>query len=129
VIVHVNWHAAFGARGIVGLIWALIWLKFGKEGPITSSSDSSEDKPNIPYLRLVLTRTFIGCCLSTFGAYWVMSVALTWLTPFIVKGLGYSQTTAGWISILPWIEGTTVLIGTATLSQQLCSITCNISVL
>jgi predicted MFS family arabinose efflux permease len=119
LIVHLNWHAAFGALGFVGLSWAMIWLRFGKDGPITSSSKSLDDEPNVPYLRLLLTRTFIGCSLSTFGAYWVMSVALTWLTPFIVKGLGYSQSTAGWISILPWVEGTTVLIGTALLSEYL----------
>ena len=48
-----------------------------------------------------------------------MSVSLTWFTPFIVKGLGYSQQTAGWITILPWVEGTTVLLLTALLSQYL----------
>jgi MFS transporter, ACS family, D-galactonate transporter len=121
LIVHFNWHTAFGALGVVGLLWAMIWLRFGKDGPITSSSNFLDEEPNVPYLRLLLTRTFIGCSLSTFGAYWVMSVALTWLTPFIVKGLGYSQSTAGWISIFPWVEGTTVLIGTALLSQRLMS--------
>ena len=119
LIVHFNWHTAFGALAAIGLFWAFIWLKFGKEGPLTSSANSLIDEPTVPYIRLLLTKTFIGCCLSTFGAYWVMSVSLTWLTPFIVKGLGYSQSTAGWITILPWVEGTTVLFGTATISQYL----------
>ena len=71
------------------------------------------------YRRLLSSPTFIGCCLSTFGAFWVMSVSLTWFTPFIVKGLGYSQSTAGWLTVLPWLEATAVLLGSATLSQNM----------
>jgi len=63
------------------------------------------------------SRTFIGCCAATFGAYWALSLGLTWFTPFIVKGLGFSQQDAGWISILPWMFGAAVVLLTGWVSQ------------
>src|SRR6185437_1420520 len=46
-----------------------------------------------------------------------LSLGLTWFTPFIVKGLGFSQKDAGWISILPWVFGATVVLLTGWISQ------------
>src|SRR6201991_946629 len=34
VIVNHSWHYAFGALGVVGLIWVCAWLALGKEGPL-----------------------------------------------------------------------------------------------
>src|SRR4029077_10084414 len=73
----------------------------------------------VPYFRLLTSRTFIGCCAASFGAYWALSLGLTWFTPFIIKGLGFSQTDAGWISILPWIFGACVVLITGWASQAL----------
>ena len=55
----------------------------------------------------------------TFGAYWALSLGLTWFTPFIVNGLGFSQKDAGWISILPWVFGAVVVLLTGWISQVL----------
>src|SRR6185437_11572425 len=46
-----------------------------------------------------------------------LSLGLTWFTPFIVKGLGFSQKDAGWISILPWVFGATTVLLTGWISQ------------
>ena len=56
---------------------------------------------------------------ATFGAYWALSLGLTWFTPFIVKGLGFSQSQAGYVSILPWVFGATVVILTGGLAGML----------
>ena len=45
------------------------------------------------------------------------SLGLTWFTPFIIKALGFTQQQAGWISVLPWIFGATVSLGTGAISQ------------
>ena len=103
VIVNHSWHYAFGALGVVGLMWVVAWLILGKEGPLVQTVAMAAAEPRIPYFQLLTSRTFIGCCAATFGAYWALSLGLTWFTPFIVKGLGFSQQDAGWISILPWI--------------------------
>src|SRR6201995_4052144 len=105
VIVNHSWHYAFGALGVVGLIWGAAWFVLGKEGPLTQTAAVAGAAPRIPYVRLLTSRTFIGCCAATFGAYWALSLGLTWFTPFIIKGLGFSQKDAGWISILAWVFG------------------------
>jgi len=118
LIVHYDWHYAFGALGIVGLMWVVAWLVLGGEGPLTESGPT-EVEPRIPYSQLLTSRTFVGCCAATFGAYWALSLGLTWFTPFIVKGLGFSQTAAGWISILPWVFGAVVVLLTGWVSQAM----------
>jgi MFS transporter, ACS family, D-galactonate transporter len=119
LIVHYNWHYAFGALGFVGLIWVVVWLALGKEGPLVPDAVTAAEEPRIPYLRLLTSRTFVGCCAATFGAYWALSLGLTWFTPFIVKGLGFSQSDAGLISILPWICGAVVVLLAGWISQVL----------
>jgi MFS family permease len=117
VIVNHSWHYAFGALGVVGLIWVCAWLALGKEGPLEDTQVLAVTEPKIPYVQLLTSRTFLGCVIATFGAYWALSLGLTWFTPFIVKGLGFSQSQAGFISILPWVFGATIVILTGWISQ------------
>jgi predicted MFS family arabinose efflux permease len=119
IIVNRSWHWAFGALGIVGLIWVALWLLFGQEGPLEAKPAPGLTLERVSYARLLLSPTFIGCCLATFGAYWALSLGLTWFTPFIIKGLGFTQQQAGWISILPWIFGATVSIAAGAISQAM----------
>ena len=119
IIVNYSWHWAFGALGIVGLVWAGAWLILGKEGPLEARAPSGGAVEHVPYFRLLTAPTFIGCCIATFGAYWALSLGLTWFTPFIIKGLGFSQAQAGWISILPWVFGATIVILSGWLSQAM----------
>ena len=119
MIVNYDWHYAFGTLGVVGLMWVVAWLIMGQEGPLVQTATVADAEPRIPYFQLLTSRTFVGCCAATFGAYWALSLGLTWFTPFIVKGLGFSQTDAGWISILPWVSGAVVVLLTGWVSQVL----------
>jgi MFS family permease len=117
VIVNYSWHYAFGALGIAGLMWMAAWLVFGKEGPLVPTAAMAASETRIPYFDLLTSRTFVGCVAATFGAYWALSLGLTWFTPFVVKGLGYSQQQAGFISILPWVFGAAIVLLTGWISQ------------
>jgi MFS family permease len=117
VIVNHSWHYAFGALGVVGLIWVCAWLALGKEGPLEDTKALAANEPKIPYIQLLTSRTFLGCVIATFGAYWALSLGLTWFTAFIITGLGFSQQEAGYISILPWVFGATIVILTGWISQ------------
>ena len=117
VIVNHSWHYAFGALGVVGLMWVVAWLVMGKEGPLVQTVAMAAADPRVPYFQLLTSRTFIGCCAATFGAYWALSLGLTWFTPFIVQGLGFSQKDAGWISVLPWVFGAAIVLLTGWVSQ------------
>jgi MFS family permease len=117
IIVNHDWHYAFGALGVVGLLWVVAWLALGKEGPLEDRKVVAAAERKIPYFQLLTSRTFIGCCAATFGAYWALSLGLTWFTPFIVKGLGFSQKEAGLISILPWVFGAAIVLLSGWVSQ------------
>jgi MFS family permease len=119
LIVNYSWHYAFGALGVVGLMWALAWLIMGKEGPLVQTVAMAAAEPRIPYFQLLTSRTFIGCCAATFGAFWALSLGLTWFTSFIIEGLGFSQKDAGWITILPWVFGAITVLLTGWISQVL----------
>ncbi len=120
VIVNYSWHQAFGVLGVLGLIWCVAWFALGKEGPIADKVVAvTATAPKVPYRRLLTSRTFIGAVLASFGAYWALVLGLTWFTPFIVAGLGFSQKDAGWISILPWVFGAADVLLTGWISQVL----------
>jgi len=119
LIFHYSWHYAFGALGVVGALWVAAWLMLGKEGPLVETTAVRATEPRVPYLQLLTSRTFIGCCGATFGAYWALSLGLTWFPSFIVEGLGFSQRDVGWISTLPWVFGATMVLLTGWISQVL----------
>jgi predicted MFS family arabinose efflux permease len=119
IVVHHSWHYAFGALGVVGLMWVVAWLIMGKEGPQVQTVAMAKTDPRVPYSQLLTSRTFIGCCAATFGAYWALSLGLTWFTPFIVEGLGFSQMDAGLVSVLPWVFGAVIVLLTGWISQVL----------
>ena len=119
IIVHHSWHYAFGALGVVGLMWVAAWLVMGREGPLVQTVAMAAADPRVPYFQLLTSRTFIGCCAATFGAYWALSLGLTWFTSFAIEGLGFSQSDAGWITVLPWVFGAVIVLLTGWLSQVL----------
>jgi MFS family permease len=119
MIVNHTWHYAFGALGVIGLLWGVAWLIMGEEGPLVQTVAMAKADPKLPYSQLLTSRTFIGCCAATFGAYWALSLGLTWFPSFIVEGLGFTQQDVGWISILPWVFGATIVLLTGWISQVL----------
>ena len=117
IIVNHSWHYAFGALGVVGLMWVVAWLVMGKEGPLVQTVAMAAADPRVPYFQLLTSRTFIGCCAAAFGAYWALSLGLTWFTSFIIEGLGFTQKDAGLITVLPWVFGAAIVLLAGWISQ------------
>jgi hypothetical protein len=80
-VVHYSWHWAFGALGIIGLSWVGGWLFMGSEGPLAEKPAAAEAGHTLPYFCLLTAPTFLGCCTAWFGAYWSLSLGLTWFMP------------------------------------------------
>jgi MFS transporter, ACS family, D-galactonate transporter len=121
VIVNYSWHWAFGVLGITGLLWTLAWILFGQEGVLSEASESirSLGGQRVPYRDLLLSPTIIGSWCAFFGAYWGLSLAISWQTPYLVNALGFSQSEVGLISALPWGFGVVLVIGLGWYSQRL----------
>ena len=120
IIVNHSWHWAFGALGIVGLMWSVLWLIYGREGTLVDPPVSDAGgKEHVPYRYLLTCPSIIAACCAGFASYWGLALGLTWFTSYLVAGLGYTQNVGGNLSILPWIFGLVVVISGGYISQRL----------
>jgi len=120
IITKYSWHHAFGALGVAGLLWVVAWAIFGKEGEIKDTpiaGGSSSDQ--VPYSLLLLNPTNLASWASYFGAYFGLALVLSWFTPYLIKGLGFSQQTAGYMTMLPFVGGFFVVIASSMLSERM----------
>ena len=121
IIVHYSWHWAFGALGIAGLLWSGLWLVFGREGTLVDmpvKSDAGQET-RVPYRYLLTCPTIMAACCTGFATYWGLALGVTWLTSYLVEGLGYSQTVGGNLTVLPWISGFFVVMLGGWISQRM----------
>ena len=120
-IVHYSWHWAFGVLGVVGLAWSAAWLVLGREGPLAAAgaNKAARTQQRVPYRLLLLSPTMIGCWCASFGAQWGLSLALSWLGAFFIKGLGLSQGSIGLLGALPAGLSVILVISAGWGSQRL----------
>jgi MFS transporter, ACS family, D-galactonate transporter len=119
VIVRYSWHWAFGVLGVAGLLWTAAWLALGSEGPLTATAQPAAAGDRVAYGRLLLSPTILACWCASFGAQWGLSLALSWLGAFLIKGLGLPQGSIGLLGALPAGVAVVVVIGGGWLSQRL----------
>jgi MFS family permease len=121
VIETMSWHWAFGLLGAAGLLWVAAWALLGREGSIATTvvRHSGRSIERVPYTRLLLNGTVLASFAAGFGAYWGLSLLIGWFTPYLIKGLGYTQKEASWITILPWAAGPFVSVFAGWFSQRL----------
>ncbi|MFE7947236.1 MFS transporter [Streptomyces sp. NPDC057426] len=125
VIQHHGWRSAVAAVALVGVVWALLWIPFGGEGPYATASDT-EHRPagpagglGTPYRRILATRTWIGATAAYFGTYWVIAFALVWLPSYLQDALGYTSAGSTRVLMLVWGLGGVVVLGQAGLTGWL----------
>jgi MFS family permease len=125
VIVRWTWHWAFGLLGLVGLAWCALWLVFGREGSLDDGSakarDAAQSSARVGYGQLLLSPTILACWAASFGANWALSLALSWLGAYFVKGLGFPQSSIGFLGALSAGSTAVAMLATGWYSQRLLS--------
>jgi len=117
VITHLSWRWAFGVLGVLGLLWALAWLALGAEGEIAEPEQSSRSA-HVPYTRLLFNGTTLATFVSGFGGYWGTTLIFTWFTPYLIKGLGFPLSEAGWLTTVPALAMIVAMGAGAYVSQM-----------
>ena len=117
LVVNLSWHWAFGVIGVLTLLWTLVWLLVGKEGPLEDRE--AEGTVRVPYRRLLSNPTLLAAWLCGFGGYWGVALLVSWFTPYIVEGLGFSQREAGYMSTAPWATSIFIAILCSMWSERL----------
>jgi ACS family D-galactonate transporter-like MFS transporter len=128
VIVRWTWHWAFGSLGLIGLIglaWCALWLVFGREGSLDNESVEAKDvvrsSLRVGYAQLLLSPTILACWAASFGANWALSLALSWQGAYLIKGLGLTQSSIGFLGALPAVGSAVAMLATGWYSQRLLS--------
>lgn len=118
-----SWRWAYGAVGIAGLVWCAIWLLVGREGalPVVVKNDSGSAIERLPYSALIFNPTILAVMVTSFGAYWGLSVVIAWFNPFLVAALGMDPTAASVVASFPWAIGAVFVVGVGWFSQSLLS--------
>jgi ACS family D-galactonate transporter-like MFS transporter len=120
IVVSHGWHAAFGALGVAGLLWACLWLLFSREGPLDRPVDVDIGSVRaIPYRKLLLSRTAVGVFIAGFAAYWIIALNLVWLANYLIRGLHIAPASAAWVITLPSIMQMVLAPSLAYVSQRL----------
>ncbi len=120
IITTYNWHYAFGALGIIGLVWVIVWAVLGEEGRIEDpATEGAAATIPAPYRDLLLNPTNLASWCAYFSAYFGLALVLSWFTPYLVKGLGFDQATAGKLTALPFLVSFFVLPTGSWLSQHM----------
>ncbi|MFI8994010.1 MFS transporter [Streptomyces sp. NPDC053542] len=128
VIDHWGWRWAFGVVGLVGLLWAAVWLRYGKEGPLappvggrrTPERVSSGAAPvaGVPYRKLLLSGTWLAAALGSFAAYWTLSAGLTWSADYFQEVGGLSLRGASLLIMLSALSKGAAMLAHGALVQR-----------
>jgi MFS family permease len=118
-----GWRANFYLLAAVGLVWAVLWLFLGREGRIDAQAPqtaaSASDPKRVPYRKLLLDRTVLGCFLLHFVAYLCLALSLTWLPAYLQRGLGFTNIQSGQIYALIVAVGVPAAIFVSWIAQRM----------
>lgn len=121
IITSISWQAAYVVLGVVGLVWAVIWAKFGREGTETTGGNKRPTAAlgRVPYRKLFLNMTSVGIGLSEFGVYWGMVLVIAWFPAYLQIGLGLPPQQVYIFATVPWLLSPPIVMSASTISQRL----------
>ncbi|MGY0498350.1 MFS transporter [Nocardia sp. FBN12] len=105
-----GWRWCFGVMGIAGLVWAVLWLCIGREGPFDKKPEHSKPpvpmvdapdvgvvgtEPEVSYWRVFATPTWLCFAFAGFACYFVTALLTTWLPTYLESIQGMSTITTG----------------------------------
>lgn len=96
VIEQFGWRMAYLGLAVLGLLWMLLWLAFGREGTQVEEQPKHAEQPLPGYRRLLLNRTFLGITLVGFMGFLPNALVYSWVPVYLQKGLDLTAMQSGY---------------------------------
>ncbi|MGF6778665.1 MFS transporter [Paraburkholderia sp. GAS334] len=127
---HLGWRMNFMLLGVIGALWSVLWLLFGKEsrpeahtvqrdGLQTALKIGADQSARLPYRTILGSPAVLLVFLLGFATYWTTGLVLTWLPAYLQKGLGFDAVTAGRMFSMTVMFTTPYTIALSWFSQRL----------
>jgi MFS family permease len=122
-----GWRAAFLSLAAAGLLWLAFWLPTWKLGPYGGEAAKgathieADKEPNVPWVKVLTSGTFVGAWLASMPMYALVAAVLTFLPSYFEKGLGFTRVQAGSMFGFPSITSMIALIAMTFISDRLIS--------
>src|SRR5262245_55393761 len=121
VTLHFGWHGAFAVAAGAAVVWVVLWLILGDEGPEDARAiETVSGLPeHVPYRRLLTSRTITGIIVLFFVSYGSVALTISWLPLYLREGLGYDAVTVGGLATLPYIGGAVLMLAAGAISRAM----------
>lgn len=118
LIAQVGWRMAYLALALIGLVWMLLWLAFGREGTQVDEVASNTGQALPGYRRLLLNRTFLGITLIGFMGFLPNALVYSWVPVYLQKGLSMTAMQSGYVVMGVTLAVILCNLGVSALSQR-----------
>lgn len=120
----IGWRNTYVALGLIGIVWFVLWLWFGKESPKEEAliSGVTESAPKIGWSTIypvLLSRTFLLVCLAVFASYWFLSWLQAFLPAYLVQAVHLDPKEMGYYASIIGISSATLTLLIAWYSDSL----------
>jgi ACS family glucarate transporter-like MFS transporter len=115
----IGWRATFYAFGVVGALWATVWLVRYRDPARTTGQSSPGTHADIPW-KALFSNPQLWLIMAMYSCYvWGSIFYLTWFHTYLVKGRGLSEAEMGLYASFPFILGAVGNIFGGWLSDRL----------
>jgi ACS family sodium-dependent inorganic phosphate cotransporter len=97
-----GWPMAFYSFGAVGVVWALFWFGWVKEGRSPDLPEPVNAPREIPWGKLLRLRAVWAIFVAHFCSNWALYVMLAWIPTYFRRTFDVSLANAGLLSAAPW---------------------------
>ncbi|WP_426990397.1 MFS transporter [Pseudarthrobacter sp. Y6] len=149
VIVSFGWRWAFGALGIAGAVWVVVWFFVGADGPFGAkfpkkAEQARNENPaaeniappepaaqendrlaafdsqhQVPWRAILLSGSFVIAVFAGFTNFWTQGFLTTWSPKYLAGAVNLSPELVALFFTFPWLFGAAVLLGLGVLGRHL----------
>ncbi len=125
-----SWRAIFPLFGVVGLVWAVVWVVWFRDEPHQRAGVNSAEleligqepevrPPALNWGAVVRSRSLWALCFMYLGAIYGWYFYLTWLPQYLQRARGFDLEAAGWLAAAPLVGIATGVVSGGWLSDAL----------